>query len=112
MRKRRQEEERKLEEQRGHLIQERHNLEEQKKALEAKLFEVEELIPSAKQLKNIGIGFDQAFVWIDCIRERRLTKNELTLERQRGNWPKISDHIKSLVLWKRQFNRQCSNLLY
>jgi hypothetical protein len=66
----RQEEERKLEEQRGHLIQERYNIEEQKKALEAKLFEVKELIPSAKQLKDIGIGFDQALVWIDCIKEK------------------------------------------
>jgi len=73
-RKRKKEEEQKLEEQTWHLIQERHNLEEQKKALEAKLFEVEELIPSAKQLKDIGIGFDQALVWI----EKRLTKNELT----------------------------------
>ena len=31
---------------------------------------MEELIPSAKQLKDIGIGFDQALVWIDCIREK------------------------------------------
>ena len=31
---------------------------------------MEELIPSAKQLKETGISFDQAFVWIDCIREK------------------------------------------
>jgi hypothetical protein len=50
-----------------------YNLDQQKKALEAretKLFEVEDLIPSAKYLKDIGISFDQALVWIDCIREK------------------------------------------
>jgi hypothetical protein len=49
-----------------------YNIDQQKKALEAretKLFEVEDLIPSAKYLKDIGIGFDQALVWIDCIKE-------------------------------------------
>ncbi|MGB6534122.1 MAG: hypothetical protein WBF33_39080 [Candidatus Nitrosopolaris sp.] len=34
------------------------------------MFELEELIPSAKYLKDIGIGFDQALAWIDCIREK------------------------------------------
>jgi hypothetical protein len=46
------------------------NIDQQKKALEARVFEVEDLIPSAKYLKDIGICFDQALVWIDCIREK------------------------------------------
>ena len=90
----RQEEERKLEEQRGHLIQERYNIEEQKKALEAreaKLFEVEELIPSAKQLKDIGIGFDQALVWIDCIKE---VSDKERVDLRTAAW-KLADILRS-----------------
>ena len=30
---------------------------------------MEDLIPSAKKLKEIGIGFVEALVWIDCIKD-------------------------------------------
>jgi hypothetical protein len=59
-----------LEEERQNLAQIMYNIDQQKKALEVKLFEVEDLIPSPKYLKDIGIGFDQAIVWIDCIKEK------------------------------------------
>lgn len=62
-----------LEEERQNIIQMRYNIEQQRQDLQARenrLIEVEELIPSAKQLKDIGIGFDQAIVWIDCIKEK------------------------------------------
>jgi soluble cytochrome b562 len=55
-----------LEQLEQNLAQERYALEEQKR----QIMQVEELIPSAKQLKDIGIGFDQAIVWIDCIKEK------------------------------------------
>jgi hypothetical protein len=48
--KRRQQEERKLQEQWGILVQEKNNLEEQKRNFEAKVAEVKDLIPSAKEL--------------------------------------------------------------
>ena len=76
-RRRREEEERRiqylrqeLEEERQNLAQIMYNIDQQKKALEVKLFEVEDLIPCAKYLKDIGIGFDQAIVWIDCIKQK------------------------------------------
>ena len=62
-----------LEVEKRNIAQLMYNIDQQKKALEAretKLFEVEDLIPSAKYLKDIGISFDQALVWIDCIREK------------------------------------------
>ncbi|MFZ0222966.1 MAG: hypothetical protein WAM42_14880 [Candidatus Nitrosopolaris sp.] len=105
----RQEEERKLEEQRGHLIQERYNIEEQKKALEAKLFEVEELIPSAKQLKDIGIGFDQALVWIDCIKEKAEIER---IDLRTATWKLAQTaHIEILAVCQRLFKMRPSNLL-
>jgi len=70
--KRRQEGERKLEEQWALLVNERNSLEEQKRNLEArepKLFEVKDLIPSARQLKEMGIEFSHAIAWINVIRE-------------------------------------------
>ena len=92
--RRRQEEERSLEEQRAHLIQERHNIEEQKKTLEArekKLLSVEDLIPSAKQLKDVGMGFVEALVWIDCIKD--VAQKEQVDERTAA-W-KLADMLRS-----------------
>ena len=92
--KRRQEEEHSLEEQRAYLIQERHNIEEQKKTLEArekKLLSVEDLIPSAKKLKDIGIGFVEALVWIDCIKD--VAQKEQVDERTAA-W-KLADILRS-----------------
>jgi len=68
----RQREEHKLEEERAILYQERCSIEEQKKALEtreAKLSEVKDLIPSAAELKSMGVEFTQAIAWISVIRE-------------------------------------------
>lgn len=45
------------------------NIRQDLEARENKLRLVEDLIPSSKHLKDIGIGFDQALVWIDCIKE-------------------------------------------
>jgi hypothetical protein len=93
-RKRRQEEERSLEEQRAYLIQERHNIEEQKKTLEArekKLLSVEDPIPSAKQLKEIGMGFVEALAWIDCIKD--VAQKERVDERTAA-W-KLADMLRS-----------------
>jgi hypothetical protein len=62
-----------LEVEKRNIAQLMYNIDQQKRTLEAretKLFEVEDLIPSAKYLKDIGISFDQALVWIDCIREK------------------------------------------
>jgi len=59
-----------LEVEKRNIAQLMYNIDQQKKALEARVFEVQDLIPSAKYLKEIGIGFDQALVWIDCIREK------------------------------------------
>jgi hypothetical protein len=60
---------RELNEERQNIIQMRHNIEQQRQDLQTRLIELEPLISSSKQLKDIGIGFDQALVWIDCIRE-------------------------------------------
>src|SRR5215472_16138283 len=68
----RQQEERKLEEGWRLLINERNSLEEQKRNLEAreaKLHEVKDLIPSAAELKSMGVDFIQAIAWINVIRE-------------------------------------------
>lgn len=61
MRRQRQE----LDEQQKQINQQRENVETREK----KLLSVEELIPSAKQLKDIGIDFVEALIWIDCIKE-------------------------------------------
>ena len=72
------EEERKLQEQWGYLIQERNNLEDQKsnlEAREAKLTEVKDLIPSAKELKETGIDFSLANSWLSCTKEMSVRQN-------------------------------------
>jgi hypothetical protein len=68
----RQREEHKLEEEREILYQERSSIEDQKRVLEAreaKLSEVKDLIPSAAELKSMGVEFTQAIAWINVIRE-------------------------------------------
>jgi hypothetical protein len=45
------------------------NIRQDLEAREKKLLSVEDLIPSAKYLKDIGIGFVEALAWIDCIKE-------------------------------------------
>jgi orotate phosphoribosyltransferase-like protein len=70
--KRRQEEERKLEEGWRLLVNERNSLEEQERNLEAreaKHSEVKDLIPSAAELKSMGVEFSHAIAWISVIRE-------------------------------------------
>lgn len=95
-----------LDEQKRQIDQIRQTLE----VRENKLFEVEELIPSAKQLKDIGISFDQALVWIDCIREKaEIERIDLTT----ATWKltRICAHTEILAVCQRQFNKQRSNLL-
>jgi hypothetical protein len=68
----RQQEEQKLEEERAMLYQERCSIEDQKRVLEAreaKLSEVKDLIPSAAELKSMGVEFTHAIAWINVIRE-------------------------------------------
>jgi hypothetical protein len=52
---------------------------------------VEDLIPSSKQLKNIGIGFDQALVWIDCIKE---VAQKEQIDERTAAW-KLADMLRS-----------------
>jgi hypothetical protein len=68
----RQKEERKLEEGWRLLVNEKNSLEEHRinlEATEAKLSEVKDLIPSAAELKSMGVEFTQAIAWINVIRE-------------------------------------------
>ena len=69
----RREEERKLQEQWQYLMQEKNNVVEQKRNIEAregKIFEVRDLIPSAQQLKELGAQFSQVQAFIYCVREK------------------------------------------
>jgi hypothetical protein len=52
---------------------------------------VEDLIPSSKHLKDIGISFDQALVWVDCIKE--VAQKERINERTAA-W-KLADMLRS-----------------
>src|SRR5215831_6114886 len=87
----RQQEERKLQEQWGILVQEKNNLEQQKRDLEvreAKLSEVKDLIPSAKELKEIGIDFSQANSWLNCVKE---TSERKCLDLRTAAWELAED---------------------
>jgi hypothetical protein len=87
----RHDEERKLQEQWNILIQERNNLEEQKRNLEAreaKLSEVKDLIPYAKELKEIGIDFSLANSWISCVKE---TTDKKCLDLRTAAWELASE---------------------
>jgi hypothetical protein len=83
-----------LNQEKQNLAQLLYNIGQQKKALEdreKKLIQVEDLIPSAKQLKEMGVGFTEAIVWIDCIKE--VSENEGVDERTAA-W-KLSDMLKN-----------------
>ncbi len=67
------------------------NIRQDLEARENKLRSVEDLIPSAKYLKDNGIGFDQALVWIDCIKE--VAQKEWIDERTAA-W-KLADMLRS-----------------
>jgi hypothetical protein len=90
----RQESERKLQEEWGILVQEKNNLEEQKRNLEhreAKLSEVIDLIPSAKELKSMGVEFTYAIAWINTIREYASKK---MIDERSATW-RLAEDLKS-----------------
>ena len=57
---------------------------------EKKLAEVAELIPSAKALKDIGMGFEQAIVFIDCIKEKAQKE---TIDEKTAAW-KLAQELR------------------
>ena len=67
------------------------NIRRDLEARENKFRSVEDLITSSKHLKDIGIGFDQALVWVDCIKE--VAQKERTDERTAA-W-KLADMLRS-----------------
>ena len=52
---------------------------------------VEDLIPSSKHLKDIGISFDQALVWVDCIKE---VAQKERIDERTAAW-KLADMLRS-----------------
>ena|SRR5215831_5668430 len=110
----RQREEHKLEQEREILYQERCNIEEQKKALgtrESKLAEVRDLIPSAAELKSMGIEFTQAIAWINVIREYASKK---MVDERTATW-RLAEDLKigkNSVVWKTRFIMLRINWLY
>jgi hypothetical protein len=87
----RREEERKLQEQWQYLIQEKNNVEEQKRnieAREAKISEVRDLIPSAQQLKEMGAQFSQVQAFISCVREKAAAA---MIEERTAAWLLVKD---------------------
>ncbi len=92
--RRRQESERQLREQWGFLVQERNYLEEQKRNLEARearLSEVKDLIPSAAELKSMGVGFNHINSWINVIREYALRK---MVDERTATW-RLAEDLKA-----------------
>jgi soluble cytochrome b562 len=67
------------------------NIRQDLEARENKLRSVEDLIPSSKHLKDIGIGFDQALVWIDCIKE---VAQKEGIDERTAAW-KLADILRS-----------------
>lgn len=67
------------------------NIRQDLEARENKLRSVEDLIPSSKYLKDIGIGFDQALVWIDCIKE---VAQKERIDERTAAW-KLADMLRS-----------------
>jgi hypothetical protein len=67
------------------------NIRQDLEARENRLRSVEDLIPSSKHLKDIGINFDQALVWIDCIKD--VAQKERVDERTAA-W-KLADMLRS-----------------
>jgi hypothetical protein len=90
----RQQEEQKLEEERAMLYQERCSIEDQKRVLEAreaKLSEVKNLIPSAAELKSMGIEFIHAVAWINVIREYAAKK---MVDERTATW-RLAEDLKN-----------------
>ena len=52
---------------------------------------VEDLIPSSKHLKDIGISFDQALVWVNCIKE---VAQKERIDERTAAW-KLADMLRS-----------------
>jgi orotate phosphoribosyltransferase-like protein len=90
----RQGEERKIQEQWGGLLQERNSLEDLKRDLDAretKLSEVKDLIPSAAELKSMGVEFSHAIAWINVIREYASKK---MVDERTATW-KLAEDLKN-----------------
>jgi len=60
-------------------------------ARENRLRSVEDLIPSSKHLKDIGISFDQALVWVNCIKE---VAQKERIDERTAAW-KLADMLRS-----------------
>ncbi|MGB6595066.1 MAG: hypothetical protein WBE68_26490, partial [Candidatus Nitrosopolaris sp.] len=67
------------------------NIRQDLEARENKLRSVEDLIPSSKHLKDIGIRFDQALVWVDCIKE---VAQKEQIDERTAAW-KLADMLRS-----------------
>ena len=67
------------------------NIRQDLEARENKLRSVEDLIPSSKHLKDIGISFDQALVWVDCIKE---VAQKERIDERTAAW-KLADMLRS-----------------
>lgn len=67
------------------------NIRQDLEARENKLRSVEDLIPSSKHLKDIGIRFDQALVWVDCIKE---VAQKERIDERTAAW-KLADILRS-----------------
>ena len=67
-----------LDEERQQIAHIRHNIDQQRcglEAREAKLLEVEPLIPSARQLRGYGITLDLMFPYMETLNEKAMTEN-------------------------------------
>ena len=67
-----------LDEERQQIAHTRHNIDQQRcglEAREAKLLEVEPLIPSARQLRGYGITLDLMFPYMETLNEKAMTEN-------------------------------------
>jgi hypothetical protein len=87
----RREEERKLQEQWSILMQEKNSVEEQKRNIEsreAKIFEIKDLIPSSRQVKEMGVLFSQVQAFIYCAKEKAAAA---MIEERTAAWELVKD---------------------
>jgi len=90
-------------------MQTKDSVEEQKRNLEAreaKLSEVKDLIPSARQLKDMGIGFSQVQSFITYVKERAV---EGMIEPPHGNWLRIYNCTVILGDYKKRLLKRLNN---
>ena len=82
-----------------------HNLEEQKRNFEAKVAEVKDLIPSARELKSMGVEFTHAIGWINVIREYASKK---MVDERTATW-RLAEDLKKLARawWVRECDSKC-----